>query len=209
MKHGKHTAERTCIGCREVRPSNELVRLVLAPDGNIVIDLDRRLPGRGANICPAFGCMEEAVRKDAFARAFRQSVSQPQAEDLADSICKRLEEKFSGLLGIGQRSRQVISGRMALEKGLERGRVHLLMMTEDIASDQRDRWLATYRSSGRPWVFYFTKERLGSLLGKELRSAVGFTHPKVAEVVYRLVSTIEKIEEERRGVKVRGDDESL
>lgn len=209
MSRAKKVAERTCIGCRQARPYGELVRLALAPDGTVVVDLDRRLPGRGAHICPSFGCMEEAARKGAFARAFRRPVTAPEAEELAEALCLRLEDKLSGLLGIGQKSRQVISGSMALEKGIERGLVHLLVLAEDIATEQRDRWLALYGGSGRPWVTYFTKERLGALLGKELRSAAGFTNPKVARTAYQVVSTIERIEEERKGVNVRGNDEDL
>lgn len=199
MSHRRNTARRTCIGCKETLQYDELVRLVLAPDGQIAIDLDRKLPGRGAHICPSINCMEEAVRGNAFARAFRQAVSPPEADALAELLCERLEEKLSGLLGLGYRSRQVLSGSMALEKGLQKDRVYLLLLTEDIGAEQREKWLALYRATGRPWVTYFTKERLGALLGKDLRSAAGFINPKVAKKANRLVSLIYSIRGEERG----------
>jgi len=153
-----HTARRTCVGCRASLPLQELIRLVLDPDGGVVIDLDRRLTGRGAHVCPRHECIEQAVRKDALGRAFRRGVSTVRPDALVDSLLQRLEEKLSGLLGIGQRARQVLSGSMALEKGLQRGEVHLLLLTTDIAPDQRARWIKIHESSGRPWVVHFTKD---------------------------------------------------
>lgn len=199
MSHHRHTAKRTCIGCKETRQIEELIRLVLAPDGQIAVDIDRRLPGRGAHICPSISCMEMAVRGNAFTRAFRQTISPPTADSLADMLCERLEEKLSGLIGIGHKARQVLSGSMALEKGLQRNRVHLLLLATDIGVQQRAKWLDLYRSSGRPWATYYTKDRLGSLLGKELRSAVGFVSPKMAQTATRLVSLLCSVRGEERG----------
>lgn len=53
---------RTCVVCRTSRPSAELVRLVVA-SGTVVLDARRRLPGRGANVCPA--CLSEATGRRA------------------------------------------------------------------------------------------------------------------------------------------------
>lgn len=54
-------SERTCIGCRKVKPPGALVRLALAPEG-VVADRDRRLPGRGAWVCPDPLCVKRAAR---------------------------------------------------------------------------------------------------------------------------------------------------
>ncbi|GEK80923.1 YlxR family protein [Agrococcus baldri] len=60
---------RTCLGCRaRVEPSH-LVRIA-AQDGQAVVDLDRRLPGRGAWVHPTQRCAERALR--AIPRALRQ-----------------------------------------------------------------------------------------------------------------------------------------
>lgn len=209
MGHRGHTAERTCIGCRTARSRDKLVRLVLGPDGMVVVDLDRRLPGRGANVCPDIKCMEEAVNKDAFSRAFRRPVSRIEADELAVVLKERLEEKLSGLLGMGQRARQLISGGTALELGLKRGQVQLLLLATDIAPEQRARWLGLFESSGRPWASRFTKEELGAFMGKELRSAVGITSPKLAQAVERLISLIQGIDKDRKGVSVHDHDENI
>lgn len=199
MSRRRHTAERTCVGCRATKPATELIRLVLAPDGQIAVDLDRRLPGRGAHICPSLSCIEEAVRKGAFGRAFRRAVEQPDAGVLVDRLRTSLERKLSGLLGRGYRSGQVLSGAVALEKGIQRGQVHLLVLAVDIAEKQRDKLLALYSSSGRPWAACFSKTELGAMLGKELRSAAGFTNPKMAEAAGRALAIIEEVREAKGG----------
>jgi predicted RNA-binding protein YlxR (DUF448 family) len=61
--------ERTCVGCGARAPWTGLVR-VRAVDGAVVVDR-RRSGGRGAWMHPAVGCITRAVKRKAFARAFR------------------------------------------------------------------------------------------------------------------------------------------
>ncbi|MEW1669798.1 YlxR family protein [Streptomyces albidoflavus] len=62
--------ERTCVGCRERAAKNELLRIVVDGDA-CVPDLRGTLPGRGAYIHPVPVCIDQAVRRRAFPRAFR------------------------------------------------------------------------------------------------------------------------------------------
>ncbi|MFR9755188.1 YlxR family protein [Streptomyces sp. TR06-5] len=62
--------ERTCVGCREHSGKAGLLRVVLI-EGRIVPDLRGTLPGRGAYVHPAQTCVDLAVRRRAFQRAFR------------------------------------------------------------------------------------------------------------------------------------------
>ncbi|WP_282797857.1 YlxR family protein [Streptomyces sp. CC224B] len=62
--------ERTCVGCRERAAKSELLRIV-AIEGVCVPDPRGTLPGRGAYVHPALVCLDLAVRRRAFPRAFR------------------------------------------------------------------------------------------------------------------------------------------
>ena len=66
-----HGPIRTCVGCREQRPQAELIRCVIDVDG--VVHIDRCAPGRGAWLCGS-GCLEPAIRRKAFDRAWRLAV---------------------------------------------------------------------------------------------------------------------------------------
>lgn len=76
---------RTCIGCRRHEDQNLLVRLALDPSTetrSVTVDLRRRLPGRGAWLHPATDCLQVALRRRAFHRAFRGPVETDSLTDL-------------------------------------------------------------------------------------------------------------------------------
>jgi uncharacterized protein len=67
-------AVRTCLGCRQRAPRPSLVRVV-ARDGRVVVDAAARLPGRGAWLHPDPGCLDAAVKRNAFGRALRTAIT--------------------------------------------------------------------------------------------------------------------------------------
>lgn len=73
---------RTCIGCGMIRPKKELIRIVLRDDGTVQADRTGRAPGRGAYLCDDQACLQKAVKKKSFARAFRTQVPQEAFDQL-------------------------------------------------------------------------------------------------------------------------------
>ena len=65
---------RTCIGCGTSKPKKELIRIVLTDDGEILADRTGRANGRGAYLCDDPACLQKAIKRKAFSRAFRQQV---------------------------------------------------------------------------------------------------------------------------------------
>ena len=53
--------QRSCLACRETRDRDRLIRFVLSPQGEVVPDLDVKLPGRGAYTCVSAACLAAAV----------------------------------------------------------------------------------------------------------------------------------------------------
>ncbi|MFF3248300.1 YlxR family protein [Streptomyces sp. NPDC002870] len=68
--HARVCPERTCVGCRERAAKSDLLRIVVI-GGECVPDDRGTLPGRGAYVHPALVCLDLAVRRRAFPRAFR------------------------------------------------------------------------------------------------------------------------------------------
>ncbi|MFG3284385.1 YlxR family protein [Streptomyces sp. NPDC048111] len=68
--HARACPERTCVGCRERAAKSDLLRIV-AIEGACAPDPRGTLPGRGAYLHPASVCLDQAVRRRAFSRAFR------------------------------------------------------------------------------------------------------------------------------------------
>ena len=65
----RHVPQRTCIGCRGVKPKRELVRVVRSVAGSITVDPTGKAPGRGVYICKAKSCWDNALRKGNIDRA--------------------------------------------------------------------------------------------------------------------------------------------
>lgn len=73
---------RKCIACGEAKPKSELIRIVKSKDGNITIDKNSKLNGRGAYICDSIECVELCIKKHALNRAFSMDVSKDIYEKL-------------------------------------------------------------------------------------------------------------------------------
>ena len=70
----KKTPMRQCLGCREMKPKSELIRVVRAPEGDISLDFRGKKPGRGAYLCPDPQCLAKAKKGRAIERAFSAQV---------------------------------------------------------------------------------------------------------------------------------------
>ena len=67
---------RQCLGCREMKPKKELIRVVRSPEGELLIDFKGKKPGRGAYVCPDAACLAKAKKTKAIERAFDTPVSE-------------------------------------------------------------------------------------------------------------------------------------
>ena len=66
---------RQCLGCREMKPKRELIRVVTTQDGEVHIDLTGKANGRGAYLCPNADCLKKAVKSKAFPAEVLQTLS--------------------------------------------------------------------------------------------------------------------------------------
>ena len=65
---------RQCLGCREMKPKRELIRVVRSPEGEISLDFKGKKPGRGAYVCPDSACLAKARKSRALERAFETAI---------------------------------------------------------------------------------------------------------------------------------------
>ncbi|MFD7918548.1 YlxR family protein [Streptomyces sp. NPDC059740] len=68
--HARACPERTCVGCRERAAKGDLLRIVVI-EGACTPDPRGTLPGRGAYVHPTQTCLDLAIRRRAFPRAYR------------------------------------------------------------------------------------------------------------------------------------------
>ena len=83
---------RQCVGCREMKPKKELIRVVKSPEGVISLDFRGKAPGRGAYLCPDAACLKRAIKAKALERAFDLAIPQ----EIYDSLLQKMEEGDHG-----------------------------------------------------------------------------------------------------------------
>ena len=71
-----HTPMRMCIACREMKPKQEMTRVVRSADGEISADPTGKAPGRGAYICSNEECLKKLTMKKLLHKTFSTDVSQ-------------------------------------------------------------------------------------------------------------------------------------
>ena len=79
---------RQCLGCREMKPKRELIRVVKSPEGDVSLDFKGKKPGRGAYLCPDRECLRRARKARALERAF----SGPLPEEVYAALEAQMEE---------------------------------------------------------------------------------------------------------------------
>ena len=89
----KKVPKRTCVGCGTVKDKAGLVRIVLETDSEdnpvrLWVDETGRMKGRGAYLCGSPSCMELAIKKKAFNRAYKMAVPEAVLNDLKDRFIK-------------------------------------------------------------------------------------------------------------------------
>lgn len=88
MVKNKKTPMRMCAGCREMKPKQELVRVIRTPEGAVRVDTTGKASGRGVYVCRNEECLKKSIRSKALSRALEVPVGEEVLEALAGEIGK-------------------------------------------------------------------------------------------------------------------------
>jgi len=139
--------ERHCALSRTLKPVDEMIRFVVGPDGDTVPDIKRKLPGRGIWITATRSAIEDAIKRNVFARAFKRNVRV--GADLASATERLLERSALDALAIAGKAGHVIGGFAKVEAAIGRDEVRALIHAADAAADGK-RKLGTILQRKKP-----------------------------------------------------------
>jgi uncharacterized protein len=125
--------ERLCIATRTVRPVDEMIRFVADPNGTVVPDLKRRLPGRGVWVTARRRLVEEAVKRRAFGRGLKGNVNAP--ADLPATLDRLLERSVLDALSMAHKAGLVVLGFARVEAALASGQAVALIRARDAGAE--------------------------------------------------------------------------
>jgi predicted RNA-binding protein YlxR (DUF448 family) len=159
--------ERRDIVTGEVMDEARLIRFVAGPDGVVVPDLARKLPGRGLWVAADRASVETAAKKGLFARAAKAKVTAPQG--LADQVEMLLKRRLLAGLGLAKRAGDLTSGFEKVASAITSGKAAWLIEASDGAADGRRKLWDKTRKLPKPTPVFgvFSAEELGLALGGE------------------------------------------
>jgi predicted RNA-binding protein YlxR (DUF448 family) len=137
-------SERLCAVTRQTLDPKDLIRFVLSPDGTVVPDVGRRLPGRGVWIGCERGLVEKAVASKLFAKSFRTRAEAP--PDLAQQVDSLLVKRLAGTLSLANKAGLVVAGFEKVFATLDKGPVAALLHGSDAALDGRSKLDRKYQA---------------------------------------------------------------
>ncbi len=88
MPRIKKVPLRMCVGCQEMKPKKELIRVVRTPQDTVEIDPTGKRSGRGAYICPRLECLQKAIKAKRLEKALQRSI----APEIIQSLTEGLKE---------------------------------------------------------------------------------------------------------------------
>jgi predicted RNA-binding protein YlxR (DUF448 family) len=172
----KSATVRMCAVTRAVRPIGELIRFVVSPQGEVIADLKRKLPGRGLWVSASRQAVAEAVRRNQFSKGFKRDV-RATATLAADTEALMVRGVIEAL-AMTAKAGQVVSGFSKVEGALQQGQgqnsVSALIHASDGAPDGIRKLDAILRQNAGnrdesrefPVVTALTSEQLDLALGR-------------------------------------------
>ena len=160
---GDGTCQRRCIVSGAVKSKDELLRFVIGPDGQVVPDIEGRLPGRGFWLSARRDMLEKACARNLFAKSARTDVRI--GADLIDQVERLLTRRCLDLIGLARRAGQAVAGHDRAREWVKGGRCGVLLAAADGAPGGRAKMRAF--ATGVPVVEVFSGAELGAAAGRE------------------------------------------
>ena len=82
---------RMCLGCNEMKPKKELIRVVKSPEGEISLDFTGKKSGRGAYICRSVDCFNKARKGRRLEKAFSCKIDAGVYDAMAEELGNETE----------------------------------------------------------------------------------------------------------------------
>lgn len=161
---GKDSLRRCLATGRRLSP-DAMLRFVISPEGEVVADFGRRLPGRGLWLTAEGAIVREALSKKLFAKAARRQVSV--APDLPERLAAMARERFLAQLGLAKRAGVLVSGYEAVRAAVAQHQVQLLIEAAD-GAEQASRRLRMAAGEGVACIDCFQAADLGRALGRDI-----------------------------------------
>lgn len=182
--------QRSCLGCRQSRDKESLIRFVLSPQGEVVPDIESKLPGRGAYTCVSEHCLRAALKQRQFSRAFKCDVVSVTPDEMVAQVVSIMHGRILGYIGLANRAGKVISGGSMVSDAIRSAhKPGLVLLAKDVSASIGDKIVLLAEVHRVACLHIMSKDDFGAILGKAPRSAVAI---RTGGFVVQLTHEIER-----------------
>ncbi len=128
--------QRQCLVTREILPKSELLRFVRSPSGDVVFDINHKLPGKGMWVKADKEVLGKALKQNVFANKVKNTKL---AEMQITDILKIIKQNILGLLSLANKANLVFFGQERIGTHIDRGEVYALVVATDAASNSKNK----------------------------------------------------------------------
>ncbi len=176
--------ERTCVGCRVSQAQASLVRYVLSPQQQLLVDYRQKLPGRGVYTCCDIDCVVKAVERKQLQRGLKVPQLEVDSDQIVMAIIETLLQRIENLLGMARKSGQAVSGSQAVLNGIRRNEgFAFVLLSDDVSTGIATKVLSAAENRRIEVFQMFSKGRIGEILGKGERSVAALQAGKLANAI--------------------------
>ena len=158
-------------------------------DGQLVHDLRRRAPGRGAWVMVKKECLQKA-HAGGFARSFKARVQAPPLQAFIESMREGILLRLKETVQTGLRARQLAVGQVAVTEAFKEDTVQLLFTGKGASTGTQTRFARNATRKGVSVSESLSAEMLGAWLGREFVSVLGVLNKERAA---RLLQDLERL----------------
>lgn len=171
----KAAKTRMCLMCRETFAQDELLRFVLDPNNNLILDLYGKAPARGNYICKDEKCLEKALDKQVLLKMLKANKTNSFKEDVMAS----LNSKITGDIKMLKKAQLFVPGAEQVGDLLRANKADFVLFSTDISDSSKDKILAKVDKTSTQTITCLTKDQLSDVVSIANCSVLAFKRSKL------------------------------
>ena len=153
---------RKCIVSGKVLEKKHLLRFVATPEGVVVPDFKKRLPGKGVYVSVSRKNLHKAIDANLFAKALKHKIKP--VDGLEDMVEQILRHQALQAISLARKAGDLLMGMDKVSEALKKGKVAFLLEATDAGADGAEKIL---RLAGDLKIYrLFATEELDTALNK-------------------------------------------
>jgi predicted RNA-binding protein YlxR (DUF448 family) len=184
---------RTCIGCGERFPKDTLLRFVVDNEGNLIPDIKKKLPGRGASLCYANDCVKSALKKRQFTRHLKTNLNEITIDELRIKTLDALYNYLYTIMRFAFGGSNIVDGLDLCVKEIKDNNIKLCLITEDISQNSLKKILPVVNRYNVKVTYISDKKNTAIKLHHPIRTVFGIKDEVLADKLLDILNKIEKV----------------